>query len=84
MYIICIKDLKSINGAKFHPIISIAKYIINLKNKIQVKHKNPSDSIFIFMDLFIPTQMLVVFNSSKGKLLYQTQVHMYIFQIYIY
>jgi len=31
MYIICIKDLKSINGAKFHPIISKAKYIIAIK-----------------------------------------------------
>jgi len=30
------------------------------------------------MGLFIPTQMLIVFNSSKRKLLYQTQVHMYI------
>jgi len=49
-----------------------------------VEHKNSSDSIFVFMDLFIPTQMLVVFNSSKRKLLYQTQVHMYISQIYIY
>jgi len=49
-----------------------------------VERKNSSDSIFVFMGLFIPTQMLVVFNSSKRKLLYQTQVHMYIFQIYIY
>jgi len=31
-----------------------------LKNKIQVERKNPSDSIFVFMGLFIPTQMLVV------------------------
>jgi len=28
MYIISIKALKSINGAKFHPIISTAKYIL--------------------------------------------------------
>jgi len=34
-----------------------------LKNKIQVERKNLSDSIFVFMGLFIPTQMLVVFNS---------------------
>jgi len=31
MYIICIKDLKSINDAKFHSIISTAKYIIAIK-----------------------------------------------------
>jgi len=49
-----------------------------------MEHKNPSDNIFVFMGLFIPTQILVVFNSSKRKLLYQTQVHMYIFQIHIH
>jgi len=31
IYIICIKDLISISGAKFHPIISTAKYIIAIK-----------------------------------------------------
>jgi len=36
MYIISIKDLKPINGAKFHIIISAAKYIIAIKNKTQV------------------------------------------------
>jgi len=43
MYIICIKDLILISGAKFHLIISIFKYIILLllKNKTKVR-------IFIF------------------------------------
>jgi len=39
--IISIKDLKSINGAKFHIITSTAKYIIAIKNKTQVVRKNP-------------------------------------------
>jgi len=51
-----------------------------------MERKNPSDSIFVFMGLFIPTQMLVVLNSSKRNLLCQTQVHIYIYisNIYIY
>jgi len=35
-----------------------------------MERKNPNDSIFVFIGLFIPTQKLVVFNSSKRKLLY--------------
>jgi len=31
MNIICVKDLVSISGAKFYPIISIVKYIIVFK-----------------------------------------------------
>jgi len=34
MYIISIKDLKSIN-VKFHIIISTTKYVIAIKNEIQ-------------------------------------------------
>jgi len=48
-----------------------------------MERKNLSDSIFVFMGLFIPTQMLVVFN-RKRKLLYQTQVHVCIYFKYIY
>jgi len=58
MYIIFIKDLKSINGVKFHIIISTAKYIIAIKNKTQVIRKNPvflyllspSGNVFIFLN----------------------------------
>jgi len=52
MYIIFIKDLKSINGAKFHIIISTAKYIIAIKNKTQVVRKNPMISLYLRIFLF--------------------------------
>jgi len=55
MYIISIKDLKSINGAKFQIIISTAKYIIVIKNKTQVVRKNPVIvSLYLRIFLFQP------------------------------
>jgi len=63
--------LKSINGAKFHIIISTVKYIIAIENKIQViRKKKFSGSIFVFKDLSIPTQLLVtLIKKNNNKLL---------------
>jgi len=58
--------------------------LLLLKNKIQVERKNSSDSIFVFMGLFISTQMLVVFNSSKRKLIPNPSIYVYISNIHIY
>jgi len=50
-----------------------------------MEHKNPSDSIFIFMGLFIPNKKLVVFNSSKRKLFVpKSSTYVYIKKKYIY
>jgi len=55
MYVICIKGLKLINDAKFHIMISTAKYIIAIKNKTYVIRKNPVVvSLYLRIFLFQP------------------------------
>jgi len=44
MYIICIKDLISISGAKFHPMILIVKFHMQFEKKTIAP--NPSTYIY--------------------------------------
>jgi len=58
MYIICIKDLISINGTKFHPIISTIKFHTQLKKKTIVP--NPSKYIIYISNIYIYIYIYIV------------------------
>jgi len=55
MYITCIKDLISISGAKFHPIISTVKFHTQFEEKTIV----PNSSTYVYICNDIPLKSIV-------------------------